>query len=334
MPTVNGPAVPLGSLQQLLELRLVCSKCSVKENEITYQLREVEHNCMYEILLARCRSRQSADWKKVFRRPGFPNPARYAVCRYYVAGQGCSRHKSQCTFAWSPEEAMVWNFEREQQLERHWLKVAVLEAQLGGHPTAARHLVSSVAGEIASEFGGQFQEICKLCFYSCPQRISTGGQRRLCESHRTWDPLLVHVVSDSRKKKQYSPIRPCPEFMQTLSYCRFVSKGQPCKHTPQRCRYAHSDVEMAVWVAEREHSLVRSDLLPPTGTCSTNNKLAAPAPVHFYCRLCLVTFSSQESFESHCSSIEHMQMLSADTSVQWVHRAPPLGLTKFSLCSR
>ncbi|KFR06758.1 Helicase with zinc finger domain 2 [Nipponia nippon] len=91
---------------------------------------------------------------------------------------------------------------------------------------------------------------------------------------------------------------------------------------------------MAVWEAEREHSLVRSDLLLAAGTCRINGEPAAPAPVHFYCRVCLVTFSSQESFESHCSSIEHMQMLSADTSVQWVHRAPPLGLTKFSLCSR
>ncbi|XP_050763426.1 helicase with zinc finger domain 2 [Gymnogyps californianus] len=122
--------------------------------------------------------------------------------------------------------------------------------------------------------------------------------------------------------------------MPILSYCRFVSRGQPCKHSPQRCQYAHSDVEMAVWEAEREHGLVRSDLLPATETCSSNGELAAPAPVHFYCRVCLVTFSSQESFESHCSSVEHMQMLSADTSVQWVHRAPPLGLSKFSLCSR
>ncbi|NXL05969.1 HELZ2 Helicase, partial [Mesembrinibis cayennensis] len=334
MPTANGPAVPLGSLQQQLELRLVCSKCSVKENEITYHLREVEHKCMYEILLARCRSHRSTAWRKVFRRPGFPNPARYAVCRYYVVGQGCSKHRSQCTFAWSPEEAMVWNFEREQQLDRRQLKAAVLQAQLGGHPAAAPHAAASAAGEIASEFGGQFQEICKRCFFGCPQRISAGGQGRLCEFHRTWDPLLVHMVSDSRRKQQYTAIRPCPEFVPTLSYCRFVSRGQPCKHTPQRCQYAHSDVEMAVWEAEREHSLVRSDLLLAAGTCRTNGEPAAPAPVHFYCRVCLVTFSSQESFESHCSSVEHMQMLSADTSVQWVHRAPPLGLTKFSLCSR
>ncbi|NWY51160.1 HELZ2 Helicase, partial [Chionis minor] len=332
MPTANGPAVPLGSLQQQLELRLVCSKCSVKENEITYQLREVEHKCMYEILLARCRSRWSTAWRKVSRRPGFPNPARYAVCRYYAVGLGCRKHKSQCTFAWSPEEAMVWNFEREQQLERRWLKAAVLQAQLGGATTS--HPVASAASEIASEFGGQFQEICRRCFFGCPQRISAGGQGRLCESHRTWDPLLVHVVSDSRRKQQYNAIRPCPEFMPTLSYCKFVSKGQPCKHSLQRCQYAHSDVEMAIWEAERERGLVRSDLLPAAEPCVTNGEPAAPAPVHFYCRLCLVIFSSQESFESHCSSVEHVQMLSADTSVQWVHRAPPLGLTKFSLCSR
>ncbi|NXK92539.1 HELZ2 Helicase, partial [Formicarius rufipectus] len=334
MPTANGPGVPLGSLQKRLELLLVCSKCSVKENEITYHPREVEHKCMYEILLARCRSPRSTAWRKVARRPGFPNPARYAVCRYYVMGLGCSRHKNQCTFAWSVEEAMVWNFEREHQLERRLLKAAVLQAQLGGHPTTAPHPPAGAASEITSEFGGHFQEICRRCFFGCPQRISVGGRRRLCESHRSMDPLLVHVVLDSKKKQQYTAIRRCPEFISTLSYCRFVSRGQPCKHGPQRCQYAHSDVEMAVWQAEREDGLLRSDLLPPVGSCSTNGEPAAPAPVHFYCRICLVTFSSQESFENHCSSVEHVQMLSADSSVQWVHRAPPLGLTKFSLCGR
>lgn len=334
MPTANGPKVPLSSLQQQLELLLVCSKCSVKENEITYHPREVEHKCMYEILLARCRSRWSTAWRKVSRRPGFPNPARYAVCRYYVVGLGCSRHKNQCTFAWSAEEAMVWNFEREHQLERRWLKAAVLQAQLGGHPAAALHTTASAASEIISEFGGCFQDICKRCFFGCPQRIMVGGRGRLCESHRTWDPLLVHVVLDSQKKQQYTAIRPCPEFIETLSYCWFVSQGRHCRNGLQRCHYAHSDVEMAVWEAEREQGLQRSDLLPPVGTGSTNGEPAVPAPVHFYCRICLVTVSSQESFENHCSSIEHVQMLSADSSTQWVHRAPPLGLTKFSLCSR
>uniref|UniRef100_A0A8V5GWL3 Uncharacterized protein n=1 Tax=Melopsittacus undulatus TaxID=13146 RepID=A0A8V5GWL3_MELUD len=335
MPPANGPAVPLAKLQQQLELCLVCSKCSVKENEITYHRRDVEHKCMYEILLARCRRSRGTAWRKVNRRPGFPNPARYAVCRYYVIGLGCSKHKNQCTFAWSTEEAAVWNFEREHQLQRRWLKVAVLQAQLGGTPIAGAH--PTAAADITSEFGGCFQEICRQCFFGCPQRISMGGQGRLCDIHRAWDPLLVHVVSDSRRKQQYTAIRPCPEFMSTFSYCRFVSRGQPCKHHPQRCQYAHSDVEMAVWQAEREHGLDRAELLPAMGSSSSTGATgepAAPAPVHLYCRFCMVTFSSQESFESHCLSVEHLQMLSADSSVQWVHRAPPLGITKFSLCSR
>ncbi|NXX99582.1 HELZ2 Helicase, partial [Centropus bengalensis] len=330
MPTANGPVVPLGSLQQELELRLVCSKCSVRENEITYHLRDVEHKCMYEILLAR--RRRSTVWRKVSRRPDFPSPARYAVCRYYVVGQGCRKHMNQCTFARSLEEAMVWNFERNQHLKWHQLKAAVLQAQLGARATAAT--TSSIASEITSEFGGHFQEICRRCFLGSPQRISAGGQGCLCEFHQTWDPLLVHVAAGGRRRQQYTAIRPCPEFMPSLSYCRFVSRGQPCKHSLQRCWFAHSDVEMAVWEAERERGLVRRSLLPAAGTRSANGELPAPVPVHFYCRLCLVTFSSQETFESHCSSVEHMQMLSADTSVQWVHRAPPLGLSKFSLCNR
>ncbi|XP_054247880.1 helicase with zinc finger domain 2 [Indicator indicator] len=332
MPTVKGPVVPLGKLQEHLELLLVCSKCSVRENETTYQLQEVEHNCMYEILLAR--SRRSAAWRKVSRRPSFPNPASYAVCRYYAVGLGCSKHKNQCTFAWSPEEATVWNFEREQQVERRWLKAAVLEAQLGGDPAAGRRRLASVAEEIASEFGGRFQEVCKPCFFGCPQRISGDGCGRLCECHRRWEPLLVHATSDGRGKRQYTAVRPCPEFRSTFSYCKFVSRGQPCKQGPQRCQYAHSDLEMAVWEAERERGLLRSHLLPAVESCSGEGQPVAPPQVHFYCRLCLVTFSSQESFESHCSSVEHKQMLAVDTSVQWVHRAPPLGLTTFSLCSR
>ncbi|NXJ08915.1 HELZ2 Helicase, partial [Odontophorus gujanensis] len=331
MPNAKGSTVLLGSLQRQLELLLVCSKCSVREDEITYHLRPVEHKCMHEILLARCRSRHSVAWRKVSRRPGFPNPARYAVCKYYRLGLGCRKHGNQCTFAWSPEEALVWNFEREQKLERRWLKAAVLLAQLGAGSSTEP---PSTCSEILSEFGGQFQEICRLCFFGCPQRISAGGHGRLCKSHRVWDPLLVHVVADSRCKKQYTPIRPCPEFVVTFSYCRFVSRGRPCRHGAQRCQYAHSDVEMAVWEAEKEHGLARSDLLPALGPCVENGKPSAPAPVLFYCRLCLVTFNSQESFENHCSSVEHVQMLSADTSVQWVYRAPPLGLSSFQLCSR
>ncbi|XP_050774200.1 helicase with zinc finger domain 2 isoform X1 [Gopherus flavomarginatus] len=336
MPAVNG-LVPLmlDGLQKRLELCLVCSRCSVRENESTYGRREVEHRCMHEILLAQCRSKRSQLWKKVGRRPGFPNPAHYEVCRYYSPGSGCHKHRNQCTFATSKEEAMVWNFEREHDLERHVLKAMVLQAQTAGSTKGLpSQEAPSAAGKIQSEFGGQFQEICKLCFYQSPQRISFGGLAGLCEEHSAWKALLVHVVTDGRKKKQYTAIRPWPEFMSQLSYCMFVSRGNPCKHGAQRCNYAHSEVEMAVWEAEQKRGLVRSDLLLAMVTGSENGDEPVQPQVQFYCRACLVTFSSQESFENHCSLVEHAQMVSADTMIQWAHRTPPYGLTTFTLCNR
>uniref|UniRef100_A0A8C8R7D6 Helicase with zinc finger 2 n=1 Tax=Pelusios castaneus TaxID=367368 RepID=A0A8C8R7D6_9SAUR len=333
MPAVNGlVAGTLDGLQKRLELCLVCSKCSVRENESTYGRRDVDHHCMYEILLARCRGKRSELWRKVGRRPGFPKPARYEVCRYYTPGAGCSKHRNQCTYASSKEEAMVWNFEREHDLERCVLKAKVLQVQTAGSTNCLpSQTAPSTAEGIRSEFGGQFQEICRLCFYQSPQKISPGG---LCEDHGAWEALLVHVVTDGRSKKQYTAIRQWPGLTSQPSYCRFISRGNPCKHGPRRCNYAHSEVEMVVWNAEQKHGLVRSDLLPALATCGKNASLPAHPQVQFYCRVCLVTFSSQESFENHCSLVEHARMIAADTMIQWAHRTPPYGLKMFLLCDK
>nr|XP_056700890.1 helicase with zinc finger domain 2 [Euleptes europaea] len=90
---------------------------------------------------------------------------------------------------------------------------------------------------------------------------------------------------------------------------------------------------MAVWEAEQTHGLLRSDLLSPLVDGKPEGPPEQPK-VQFYCRVCLVTFGSQESFENHCSSVEHAQMIAMDTVVQWNHRAPPYGLKTFALCRR
>uniref|UniRef100_A0A8C7VLE9 C3H1-type domain-containing protein n=1 Tax=Oncorhynchus mykiss TaxID=8022 RepID=A0A8C7VLE9_ONCMY len=63
-----------------------------------------------------------------------------------------------------------------------------------------------------------------------------------------------------------------------------------------------------------------------------------PAPnlqVAIYCKACLVTLSSRESFFKHCASLEHAQMISGDTTTDWKHRPPPHGRkAEFWLCER
>ncbi|XP_063152940.1 3'-5' exoribonuclease HELZ2 [Candoia aspera] len=333
MSHVNGMvSVPLDSLQKQVTLYLACSKCSQQENESTYVLKEVEHHCMMEILLARCKGKEGILWRKVDRRPSFPNPACYDICRYYVAGAGCSKHHNRCTFAWSREEVMVWTFERKHNIKRHVLKRLLQQGQLGHRAgPLPRPPDLSIWEEICSEFGGYFQEICQPCFYSSPPRISPKGSAQSCKVHR--GALLVHVIVDGKKKEQYTEIRPCPASLRPFSYCAFVSASQPCKNTAQPCGFAHSDVELAVWKAEQRRGLARSDLLR-RGAEQTPSTLDAPPKFHFYCRACLVTCDSQESFENHCSSVEHAQLIATDTLIEWCHRAPPYDPKTFALCSR
>ncbi|ETE60056.1 Peroxisomal proliferator-activated receptor A-interacting complex protein, partial [Ophiophagus hannah] len=330
MPHLNGMVSGLlDSLQSQVSLHLACSKCSHRENESTYLLKEVDHHCMMEILLAKCQGARGSQWRKVDRRPSFPRPAFYDICQYYVAGLGCTRHRNCCTFAWSQEEVIVWTFERKYNLERHVLKCLLQQAQ-SGVPPSAQHKPADLSNpeEILSEFGGYFQEICETCFYSSPQRISPRGSTHTCTNH--WGFTLVHVIADGKKKEQYTEIRPCPAGRRLFSYCSSVSAGRPC---PNSCIFAHSDVELAIWKAEQGQGLERTNLLRPVVE-ATASPLDSEPQYQFYCRVCLVTCDSQQSFENHCSSVEHTQLIATDTLTEWTYRAPPYNPKTFALCSR
>lgn len=91
-----------------------------------------------------------------------------------------------------------------------------------------------------------------------------------------------------------------------------------------------------MWKAEQLDGLQRRDLLtyPLLGEDRRKTSHDQPSVVQLYCYACLVTCSSQEAFENHCSSLEHAQMVAFDQAVHWKHRAPPMGLSKFELCPR
>ncbi|XP_006873444.1 PREDICTED: helicase with zinc finger domain 2 [Chrysochloris asiatica] len=128
-----------------------------------------------------------------------------------------------------------------------------------------------------------------------------------------------------------------PKHRQLLAYCKFVAKGQPCRHGVSWCQFAHSDVEMAVWVAEQQKGLQRRDLLPPPGPAGDRHNtvpVSRPPELQLYCRTCLITCRSLEAFENHCASLEHARMVTFDPAVPWDHRAPPTGLSEFQLCPR
>ena len=312
----------LAKVYAQLDLCLGCSRCTQRLDESTYLLHRLEHGCSREVLLARFKQApKTGVWRRVGRRPSFPRPARYQVCRYYSNGLGCRRHRNQCTFARSHEEALVWTFEREHNVHRLWLKARVQGGRALSTP-------GSPADTIREEFGGRFQLLCCHCFRHCPPRIYPLDPEGRCPRHGTCPSILAHVSSEGHHKQQVVEVRPWPQNRRLLAYCLFVERGLPCRHGVSRCQFAHSAVEMAVWKAEQLHGLRRPELLAPPVR-------RGPIPaVQLYCSACLVTCHSREAFENHCSSQEHMRMVALDQTVVWEHRSPPAGLSTFELCPR
>ncbi|KAG8567173.1 hypothetical protein GDO81_013523 [Engystomops pustulosus] len=299
-------------LLQYVDLHWACATCSKKKQGITYLYQPLKHNCSAELLLAKCKERSDQkDWYQVRQRPSYPMPARYVVCWHYRPAYGCIRHQLNCTFAWSTEEVLVWSFERTSNLERHQLRSMLRPSPAPSPVTEPKNWK-----DILSKFGGQFQDICEQCFYQSPPKVTL---TQLCHCHPRPMPLLAHIVIDDTKK-QCNIVRPLPS-PHHIRLCTQRSRGLHCGIEKGQCPNAHSEVELAVWKAEQNYGLTRGEI-------KKNHKLN----VGFYCRLCLVSANSQESFEVHCASLEHGRMLTTDSLPVWNHRAPPIGMSRFSLC--
>ncbi|XP_074066341.1 3'-5' exoribonuclease HELZ2-like [Macrotis lagotis] len=326
----------LDELQSQLDLLVGCSVCAKPLDESTYLWQIIDHHCPGEILLARVKGTPPYQgWRKVRRRPIFPKPRHYEECHYYRRGTGCRRH-DQCTFASSPEEAAVWTFERQNYIPRLWLKAEVQNRSY--HQTLRNQ---RTVEKIWAEFGGYFQEICKACFENCPAQVTRWGPNLVCREHWSSNSLLVHVTSEN----QLVVIRPKPTRQFLLEYCMVVSRGQPCQYGANNCIYAHSDVEMAVWEAEASDYLFRPELIQTTLESARRTSVsgedgdgdgspASSTHIQLYCQACHVDFDSQESFENHCSSLEHKLRVSYDQGVLWKHRPPNIGVSEFKLCPR
>ncbi|XP_058486886.1 helicase with zinc finger domain 2-like [Solea solea] len=313
---------PPGDLLLQLDLETVCDLCSVEDNEITYSVKSLYHECSSNLLLAKAKT--SDQWRPVSERPTqgiFGRYVLYKVCNFFVEGSGCTLHGNECTYARSNEEATVWNYIRDNKMDCDELIRLVNEAKsLSSTP-------QSEAEYLLQQFSGRFVEICKDCFHRRPQKLSTKRWSATCtadEAHN-WDPVLVYHHSGNI----YSQIRPLPNDYQ-FKYCSHVTPGKPCRHEVGHCKSAQSEVEMAVWKAEHDGFLVRPHLLELTQPEQTELR-----QVTMYCKICRLVLSTPESFYKHCSSLEHARLLSEDTTTKWRRRPPPHNRrAEFWLCER
>ncbi|KAM3620780.1 uncharacterized protein V6R79_001830 [Siganus canaliculatus] len=324
--TTTDNSGPLGGLLTILDLKAVCDVCSDKQKEITYRVKSVSHKCVRNLLLAKIKTSQ--EWRPVSDRPTsgfFGRNVLYQKCNFFVEDFGCQQHGQRCTYARSDEEATVWNYARDRGLDKEDLVRLITESEkISVTPESA-------AETILHTFSGQFIELCKDCFHGCPQKLTGKKWNSTCsaEAAHPWTPVLVYHLSESREKHIYSQVRPLPKNCK-FEYCSHVRQGKPCWHQAGHCQSAQSEVEMAVWKAEHSGLSVRPVLLK-----LSQSEPDGARPVSVYCKVCLLSLSSPESFYKHCSSVEHARLLSEDTTTKWWGRRPPHNnRAEFWLCDR
>lgn len=317
---------PLGDLLTALDLKAVCDLCSIKDKEITYTVQSVSHKCSRNLLLAKAKA--SDLWRPVSERPTcgyFGRNVLYQMCNFFVEGSGCTLHGQGCTYARSSEEASVWNYIRDNKMDKDELIRLLTESE----PILSTP--ESAAESILQQFSGEFVEFCKVCFLDRPPKLTAKRWNATCsadEAHN-WDPVLVYHPSENSRKHIYSQVRPLPQNCQ-VKYCSRVTQDKPRWHEAGHCQSAHSEVEMAVWKAEYNGLSVRPHLLQLSQPEQTEAR-----HVTMYCKVCLLVLSSPESFYKHCSSVDHAQLLSEDTSTEWRGRQPPHNRrAEFWLCER
>uniref|UniRef100_A0A3Q2VF46 Helicase with zinc finger 2 n=1 Tax=Haplochromis burtoni TaxID=8153 RepID=A0A3Q2VF46_HAPBU len=302
---------PLGDLLADVDLKAVCNLCSVKVNEITYNVQSVVHKCRRSLLLAK--GKASDLWKLVSKRPTLAQTVCYKVCKYIAEDSRCTQHTQGrgCTYAKSLEEATVWNYLREKKMDKNEL-IRLLTQSVSLTPEHA-------AESMLRHFSGEFIEVCKDCFQEHPQKLTTKRWNDFCAADiaHAWNPVLVYHLSENSRKHVYSQVRPLPPNCQ-FTYCSYVIQGKPCWHTASECQSAQSEVEMAVWKAEHTGLCVRPHLLQLSQPAQTQ-----PRKVTMYCKVCHLSLSSPESFYKHCASLEHAQLVAQDTTTRWRGREVP-----------
>ncbi|KAM4697785.1 zinc finger CCCH domain-containing protein 7A [Rhinophrynus dorsalis] len=286
------PEKGINPLEDTHEFTQACQQCFTKAgskgHSFTYNS-SLNHECKRDFLLGRIKSSTDASWKKIRPRPTkaqYVGP--YYICKDVAQGIECT-YPGVCTFAYSQEEIDVWTMERKGSFCR--------EALFGENVKT-----SLTIPHLLQEYQGLFMFLCEKCFNHRPRIISKEKEDNpaYCShpvaKHDFEDnKCLVHIIIGATVK--YYKIRPYDSDF-VLDICRHEVRYGCLRE--EECFYAHSLVELRVWVMQKEtgishdvivreskkHSGIESSA-PIAQVLNIQKSLAYPkAKIKFVCGQC------------------------------------------------
>uniref|UniRef100_A0A8C5CQN4 Zinc finger CCCH-type containing 7A n=1 Tax=Gadus morhua TaxID=8049 RepID=A0A8C5CQN4_GADMO len=221
---------------------------------LDYTLGTEEHKCKKDALLGRIKHPKDKTWKLIRPRPTknqYIGP--YYICKEVAIGEECL-YPGHCTFAYCQEEIDVWTMERKGFISRELLF----------DPLGPSCNVKLTVPKILQEHRGVFMFLCGVCFDHKPRIISKASQDSPSRcSHPVTkhdfeeNKCLVHILKENTLR--YSKVRPLYPQCQ-LDLCRHEVRYGCVRE--DECLFAHSLVELKVWMMQHEMGK-QQEALPP-----------------------------------------------------------------------
>ncbi|XP_044160109.1 zinc finger CCCH domain-containing protein 7A [Bufo gargarizans] len=231
-------------LEDTHEFRQACQQCFTKAGlkSLNYNyLPNLDHKCKKDLFIGRLKSSADDSWKGIRRRPTKNHYAgQYYICKDVAQGIECT-YPGCCTFGYCQEEIDVWTLERKGMFCR--------EAIFGGNSE-----VNLTIPHLLQEYSGTFVFLCEKCFDHKPRIISEKDKDNhiscshpVAKHHFEENKCLVHLFRDAVVK--YCKIRPFSKHF-ILDLCRHEVQYRCLRDDD--CFYAHSLVELRVWVIQEK----------------------------------------------------------------------------------
>ncbi|KAM4632242.1 zinc finger CCCH domain-containing protein 7A isoform 1-T4 [Discoglossus pictus] len=266
-PVSNAaPVTGINPLEETHEFRQACQLCFTKAGLTNHST--LDQKCKKEILLGRMKNSPDKTWKRIRPRPTknqYVGP--FYICKDVAAGIECT-YPGHCTFAYCQEEIDVWTLERKGTFCR--------ETLFGGNSK-----VRLTIPHLLQEYLGRFMFLCEKCFDHKPRIISEESKDNpfycshpVSKHYFEDNKCLVHSLMEPTVK--YCKIRPFNPHL-VLDLCRHEVRYGCLREDD--CFYAHSLVELRVWIMQKETGICLDAIVQESKKFSKTDSSASQSQV-------------------------------------------------------
>ncbi|RUS75490.1 hypothetical protein EGW08_016758 [Elysia chlorotica] len=269
-----------------LECRLLCPACLQFTGRPWFYLfhSKLPHQCQQSILAYRIvNDCNQTVWVQVRERASHRHfKGNYVICHSVsMANPDLCKFKETCSFAHNLVEQAIWKLEQEGRYDigEYMMRYKRLDTANTNFPGIAQSSSGMYVRDLLDKFGGYFRFICRECFFTQRPMISglhssgtvcAGAGRHLWQQAR----IIAHV-----KDTAYTPVDE-RKFHHEGAFYLMCNFQLFCPNWyKNRCRFAHSQVEKAVWMMERDTKISRDELVQQSQSLFTAKQtMSAPPP--------------------------------------------------------